>query len=70
MWRKKGTWDPRHIIPTVKHGEGRVLVWGAISKGGVGKLYQIKGIMNKEVYLRKILHRQVKPSFEVGNPDT
>ena len=65
--RKKGTaWDINHIIPTVKHGGGRVLVWGAIGKGGVGKLYQIKGIMNKEVYLRRMLHRQVKDSFEIS----
>mgnify|MGYP003571764286 CR=1 FL=1 len=66
VWRKEGTaWDVEHIVPTVKHGGGRVLVWGAIGKGGVGKLYQINGIMNKEHYLHKILHRQVKPSFEV-----
>ena len=37
-------------VPTVKHGEGSVIVWGCFSLDGVGDLCKIDGIMKKEHY--------------------
>lgn len=35
------------LIPTVKHGGGSIMLWGCVSKKGVGDLVLIKGIMDK-----------------------
>lgn len=36
VWRKPNTaLDPNNVIPTVKHGGGIVMVWGAVAPSGV-----------------------------------
>ena len=35
VWRKPGT------IPTVKHGGGRIMLWGYFSVAGTGRLVRI-----------------------------
>ena len=49
------------LVPTVKHGEGSVIVWGCFSQDGVGDLRKIDGIMRKEHY-RGILETSAIPS--------
>ena len=49
------------LVPTVKHGEGSVIVWGCFSLDGVGDLHKIDGIMRKEHY-RDILETSAIPS--------
>ena len=46
------------LVPTVKCGEGSVIVWGCFSLDGVGDLHKINGIMRKEHY-RDILETSV-----------
>ncbi|RCN29074.1 hypothetical protein ANCCAN_25175, partial [Ancylostoma caninum] len=36
--------------PTVKHGGGSVLVYGAFSRNGMGPLVEIDGIMDAQLY--------------------
>lgn len=44
-------YSQKYQIPTVKHGGGSLMVWGCFSGHGVGPLFRINGIMNKEKYL-------------------
>lgn len=64
VWRKPNEeLDPKHLRPTVKHGGGHVMVWGACSAAGVGNLCFIEGNMNKFQYL-KILQENLKQSAQ------
>lgn len=49
------------IKSTVKHGGGSIQVWGCFSFNGVGNLYRINSILNKEKY-HSILQRHAIPS--------
>jgi len=61
-WRKpKTALDKINLAPTVKHGGGKVMVWGCMSSAGVGQLVLIEGIMDKTYYLN-ILRDNIKKS--------
>jgi transposase len=38
-------YDKKYVIPTFKHGGGKIQVWGCFSANGVGDLYRIIGTM-------------------------
>jgi len=62
VWRKKNTaFDPKHTIPTVKHGGGSIMLWGCFSSSGTGQLVKINGIMDGAVY-RNILGQNLMKS--------
>lgn len=62
VWRQKGAaLNSKNMIPTVKHGGGNVMVWGAMGAGGVGDLVFVETTMNKEQYLQ-ILRDHLKSS--------
>lgn len=64
VWRKPNQeMDPKNLRPTVKHGGGHVMVWGACSAAGVGKLHFVEGNMDKIQYLN-ILKSNLKQSAE------
>lgn len=51
-WRKKGqALDPRYTKKQVKHGGGKVMVWGCVTADGVGQLCRIDGRMDSNKYI-------------------
>jgi len=54
------------LAPTVKHGGGKIMVWGCFHASGVGVLKRIEGIMDGEAYYR-ILRHQVGPQMKKLN---
>lgn len=50
-WRKPGDrLDPRYTKKRVKHGGGKVTVWGMITPMGVGRIVRIEGNLNAKLY--------------------
>lgn len=64
VWRKKNSaLDVKNLIPTVKHGGGSVMVWGAMAASGVGRLVFIEGRMDQRQY-KQILEGNLKASVD------
>jgi hypothetical protein len=53
-------YHPKCLVPTVKHGGGKIQVWGCFSYNGVGPMKRIQGIMNGPMY-RGILKHHMAP---------
>jgi hypothetical protein len=66
VWRNPGT------IPTVKHGSGRIILWGLFSAAWTGRLVRIEAKMKGAKY-REILHEmllQSAPDLRLGQSFT
>jgi len=62
-WRRPGEClDPRFTKKKVKHGGGKVTIWGMITAHGVGHIVRIEGNLNKELYC-EILQDDVLGTF-------
>ena len=62
-WRRPGQQlDPRFTKKKLKHGGGKVVVWGMITRFGVGRLVRIEGTLVKELYV-EILQDDLLGSF-------
>jgi hypothetical protein len=59
---------PRNVTMTVKHGGGKVMVWGCISWHGVGELYHVQGNLEKFQF-RSILKGPLLHSFDSQHVD-
>lgn len=68
-WRKQGeAFNPKCILPTVKHGGGSIMVWGCFNFKGVGGIEIINGTMDSNMYI-DILKKHLKKSarkFRLG----
>jgi len=60
--RKPNTaYQHKHLIPTVKHGGGGLMIWACSAATGPGHLAVIESTMNSSVY-QSILESNVRPS--------
>ncbi|GFX47866.1 transposable element Tcb1 transposase [Trichonephila clavipes] len=67
VWRKPNTeLEKQHLIPTVKHGGGGVLVWGCMAANGFGKLCFIDGIMTARTYIDILRHNLQSSAQKLG----
>jgi len=63
VWRLPGTrYQSQNVLPKVKFGGGKIMVWGCITRDGVGPLISVKGHINQESY-KKILEDHFLPWF-------
>ncbi len=62
VWcRPKTAFQEKHLIPTVKHGGGNVMVWGCFTVSWTGQLAFIDSTINSASYPR-VLEDDVRPS--------
>jgi DDE superfamily endonuclease len=62
-WRRRGErLDPRFTKKKVKHGGGKVTVWGMITAHGVGRIVRIEGNLTAVLY-REILEDDALGTF-------
>ncbi len=61
-WQPGEEYKDKCVLPTVKHGGGRVMVWGCMSAAGTGELQFIEGNMNANMYC-DILKQSMIPSL-------
>lgn len=67
VWRKANTaLDPKHLVPTVKHGGGSVMVWGCMSTAGPGNLVFIDGKMDQYVYKNILKENVIQSAQKLG----
>jgi transposase len=48
--------EEKCLVPTVKHGGGKIMVWGCFHASGVGVLKRITGIMDQHQYHTILTH--------------
>jgi hypothetical protein len=71
VWRQpKEAFEPDCLLPTVKHGGGSVMIWGAISWKSAGPIVSLHGRINSQDYLGILsdqVHPMVSELFPEGN---
>ena len=64
VWRTpKEEFDPKCIVPTVKHGGSSVTVWGCFTRKGTGQLCILDRVMDR-FYYHDILEQHLLPSIK------
>ena len=64
---KNERFNPKYQLPTVKHGGGNIMVWGAFSRDGVGPIHRVEGIMDGVMY-KKIMSDIMLPHAKTKMP--
>ncbi len=60
VWRQPGE-EYKDVLPKVKHGGGRVMVWGCMRAASTGELQFIEGTMNANMYYDILKQRMIPP---------
>lgn len=61
--------NPECVTPTMKHGGGKIQVWGCFTARGVGHIHHIKGIMDQKVYKQILVHHMHPSLLQFGGKD-
>ncbi len=64
VWQRTGEeYQENCVLPTVKHGGGRIMAWGCTSAAGTGELRFIEGNMDYNMYCA-ILKQNIRNSLQ------
>ncbi len=64
VWRCPGEeYQEKCALPTVKHGDGSIMVWGCMTTAGTRELRLIEGNMDSNMYC-DILKQKMMPSLQ------
>lgn len=66
-WTPEEAFHVDWLVPTMKHGGGSVMVWGAISSHGLGLLIVLRGNIHRQP-LSKHSHRSPSPMLQTLFP--
>ena len=70
VWRRPGEeFMEECLAPTVKHGGGKIQIWGCFHASGVGNLAKIDGIMDKNVYYKILRYKVLREIRELEKKD-
>ena len=67
-WANRSDTTEREVIPTVKFGGGHLMLWGCISRKGVGGFCRIDGNMDSSLYC-EILQGELKDTITMHDLD-
>ncbi len=62
MRKKKDEYNPKNTIPTVKHGGGNIIIWGAFQQRGQDDCTVLRGGWMDGAMYRQILANNLLPS--------
>ena len=62
--------SPQCVTSTVKHGGGKIQVWGCFTANGVGHIHNIKGIMDQKMYKQILIHHMRPSMMQLGGKET
>ena len=64
VWRKDGTrYNIENLSPSVKHGEGGIMIWGCFTAKGFDPLVKVEGKMKYQDYIN-ILENELLPFIQ------
>ncbi len=67
VWRQPGEeYKDNCVLPTVKHGDGSVMVWGCMSAAGTGELQFIEGTINANMYCDILKQSMIHTLWRLG----
>ena len=61
--------NPKCVTLTMKHGGGRIQVWGCPVARSVGHIHHIKGVMDQKVYKQILVHHMRASLLQFGGKD-
>ncbi|GFU17403.1 transposable element Tc1 transposase [Trichonephila clavipes] len=71
IWRKyKTALEPKNVLPTLKHGDVNVKVWGCVAHNGAGNLAFIDNKMNALAYIDMLRHNLLDSAKKLSMENT
>ena len=67
--RPEEKFNPKCVTRTMKHGGGKIQIWGCFTARDVGNIHHVKGIMDQKVYKQILIHHMRPSVLQYGCKD-